>query len=175
MPTAALGISMLPDPRAAGEAAALEALAACEDARYLLAFCRDGLGEVMAGVRELAGGQPLVTGCATPHLEGATALVVAIAGDGFLLRPAQRPAGPIDAAALVAEWGAPREQRAWLMFTAASDPGPISDLPGHTIAASATAIEGELEVGGTLAWLLCGTWPIAGCLDFGAGSLRMPT
>ncbi len=182
---AATGFSSLADPFAAGEAAALDALVACEAAHYLLVFATrphaTRLDAVVDGARGLAG-PALVTGCASHAVfaEGgvvagtAAVAALAIAGDDFLLRPAQARRGPADGTALARELGAPRDGLA-IVLLAGPDPGRIAAIasalsaysgpptfsaPG-TVAATAVSpysphMAPELEPCGTLAWLLAG-------------------
>lgn len=190
---AAMGLSRLADPAAAGEAAALDALVACEDARYLLAFANGPhaarLDAVVDGARGLAG-YTLVTGCASHAViaeggvvaDAPAVAVLAIAGDDLLLRPAQAPRGPAEGTALARELGAPRDGRAIVLLpgpdagdtaevaralSAYSGP-PVFCSPG---AVAATAVSPyspsqppELEPCGSLACLLAGPWAFASAL-----------
>lgn len=180
------GLSLHPDSRTAGEEAALAALLACEDARDLLVFASHHhaatFGAVMAGVESLAA-NAYATGCTGYGVATEAGVVVgvpavavlAIAGDGLLIRPGQRPRGPADPILLAREMGAPRGMQVYVLC-----PGPEAGDPLAIIAAMsaglptvavgltgtwetpATAIgSNEVEPGGTLAWLLAGACEVA--------------
>lgn len=180
------GLSLHPDPRAAGEEAALAALLACEDAHHLLVFASHHhaarFDAVVAGAQGLAG-PAFVSGCTGFGVATEAGVVVgrpavaalAIAGDGFVLRVGQRPRGPADARMLAEELGAPRGMEAFLLWPgpAAGDPdallaGMTAGLPGFAVglagpwAEPVTAIgPHEVVPGGTLAWLLAGACAVA--------------
>lgn len=184
MPHAAVGYSYLAEPRAAGEAAALDALVACEGAHWLVVFASSfhaaQFDQVAAGVKGLAGYYVSVTGCAGAAVGTAQGVVsdrpavavLAIAGDDFLLRPGQRSRGPAEARLLVLEMGAPRDCHVVVLFSGPEAGSPealaheISDLTrlpvyGVTLGEPAvTTIDREVEPGGTLSWLLTGPWAL---------------
>jgi hypothetical protein len=186
---AASGLSLHPDPRTAGEEAALAALAACEGATHVLAFASHhhaaGFAALLAGVEGLAG-RASVTGCtgfgvateAGVVAGRPAAAVLAIAADGLVLRPGQRPRGPADPILLAREMGAPRGMQAYLLWAgpAAGDAeallaGMTAGLPGYAADLAgawgepATAIGSqEVEPGGTLAWLLAGECSVAAAI-----------
>jgi hypothetical protein len=86
---AGVGHSSDPDGRAAGAAAASQALER-DDAKLLIVFCTDSydLPALLAGINERSGGVPLI-GCSTAgqiaegHTGQATVVVTALGGDGF--------------------------------------------------------------------------------------------
>jgi FIST N domain len=175
------GLSLLTDPRAAGEAAVFQALLGCEDARDVLLFASHHhaaeFGAVAGGAAAIAD-PAYVSGCTGYGVATEAGLVVgvpavaalAIAGDDFLIRPGQRPRGPADAVLLAREMGAPRGMGAYVLLAGcdAGDPDAIltgmsPSLPGFAVGLAGawgepTTLIGpdEVEPGGTLTWLLAG-------------------